>query len=301
MIDTLQRTSTCHQPLRQVTRDLRGHRERGRERAGLPRTTRERCRGPTPARLLPPRWSAGVAYVRSLPRVLHRWEVADASPQADIDRIPASRSSSRRSAYRRGGPRRPDLKLGLADKVIPNLTVDTGLTARSTSCPGVHGLSGGRRSDVRHASMETGNEAGPAHGQGTRSRRRLAVAGQPHPTTGPCGDTSPGTTARRRAPSDVRVLVRNASRAEQLPPPRRLAWASSRRHERPRGTIDTARSPRLRPRQGKLSPLRSTGSSRTPRSRDRRRGGPRQVFKGLERDATGAGAIDHTWRRPPGV
>ena len=185
------------QPLpRGELQDLRGHRERGRERAGLlpVRTRATSCRGSASdpfAGLPPARRSAG-ARLRAVapPRVLRSTGSGRTpSPRPTSTASSASRTSSRRSG---ASPCErtlddPTLAPDLADKVIPNLTVDTGFDrpAFNQLVQAFMGLSGGsRRSDVRDASLgDAATRPAPSSGQGTRSRRgaRGAPGASPDP------------------------------------------------------------------------------------------------------------------------
>jgi LCP family protein required for cell wall assembly len=197
-----------------------------------------------------------LAYVRS--RYLEyfidgKWQ--NASPQADIDRIQRQQEFIKtlgRIAVERTLDD-PTLAPGLADKVIPNLTVDTGFDrpAFNQFVQAFMGLSGGVGGPTFETlPWERGNSAGSfLTVKEPEADAVLAVLkGQapiPTTTTAPAAGTSSGGTTAPPAvrPSDVRVLVRNASGAqgaaastsEKLS---NLGFVSGGTANDPRGTID---------------------------------------------------------------
>jgi LCP family protein required for cell wall assembly len=196
-----------------------------------------------------------LAYVRS--RYLEYFidgEWQNASPQADIDRITRQQEFIKtlgHIAVERTLDD-PTLAPGLVDKVIPNLTVDTGFDrpAFNQLVQAFMGLSGtGGGPIFETLPWERGNSAGSfLTVKEPEADAVLAVLkGQaPIPTTttapAPAGGSGATTTPAVR-PSDVRVLVRNASgvqgaastTSEKLTS---LGFVSGGSANDPRGTID---------------------------------------------------------------
>ncbi|HEY3671973.1 MAG TPA: LCP family protein [Acidimicrobiia bacterium] len=197
-----------------------------------------------------------LAYVRS--RYLEyfidgTWQ--NASPQADIDRIQRQQEFIKTlgSIAVARTLDDPTLAPGLADKVIPNLTVDTGFDrpAFNQFVQAFMGLSGGSGGPTFETlPWERGNSAGSfLTVKEPEADAVLAVLkGQapiPTTTTAPTGDTSSGGTTAPSAvrPSDVRVLVQNASGAQGAAASTSekfssLGFVSGGTANDPRGTID---------------------------------------------------------------
>jgi LCP family protein required for cell wall assembly len=167
--------------------------------------------------------ATSLAYVRS--RYLEylidgKWQ--NASPQADIDRIARQQDFIKklgRIAVERTLDD-PMLAPDLADKMIPNLTADTGFDRTAfnqlvQAFIGLSGTSGGPTFET--LPWERGNSAGSflTVKQPEADAVLAILKGQaPIPTTTSApADTGSGTTSAPTGarPSDVRVLVRNGS------------------------------------------------------------------------------------------
>jgi LCP family protein required for cell wall assembly len=198
-----------------------------------------------------------LAYVRS--RYLEyfidgKWQ--NASPQADIDRIQRQQDFIKKLGRIAVGRTLDDPMIApdLADKMIPNLTVDTGFDRAAfnqlvQAFMGLSGTNGGPTFET--LPWERGNAAGSfLKVKQPEADAVLAVlkGEAPIPTTttaAPDGTgSSGGTTAPAGVkPSDVRVLVRNASgvqgaagtTSEKLT---NLGFISGGAENDPRGTID---------------------------------------------------------------
>ena len=196
-----------------------------------------------------------LAYVRS--RYLEyyidgKWQ--NASPQADIDRITRQQEFIKTlgSIAVQRTTDDPTLAPDLADKMIPNLTVDTGFDRPAfnqlvQAFMGLSGTTGGPTFET--LPWERGNSAGSfLKVKEPEADAVLAVLkGQapiPTTTTAPPADTGSGaTTAPAVRPSDVRVLVQNASGVQGAASSTsekfsNLGFVSGGSANDPRGTID---------------------------------------------------------------
>ena len=199
--------------------------------------------------------AAALAYVRS--RHLEYFENGkwrDASPQADIDRITRQQDFIKklgRIAVSRTVDD-PMLAPDLADKMIPNLTADTGFdrAAFNQLVRAFLGLSEGNGGPTFETlPWERGDSSGSfLKVKQPEADAVLAVLrGQaPIPTTttaAPADGGSGGTAAPAVKPSDVRVLVRNASGVQNAAGNTSQAlsgkgFVSGGATNDPRGTID---------------------------------------------------------------